>query len=343
MEKIRFGRTNLTLGRTGFGAIPIQRISFDDAQYLLRKAYDNGINFFDTARGYTDSEEKIGYALSNVRQNIIIATKSPSKNKIGLFRNLETSLRNLRTDYIDILQFHNPLKVPRPGGEDGLYDGLLEAREKGMVRFIGLTNHRLDVAMEAASSELYDTIQFPLSSLSTEKDLSLIDECKKLDIGVIAMKALSGGLITNVAATFAFLRQYKNVVPIWGMQLESELDEFLHFEQNPPALDSEMWKQIERDRKELAGQFCRGCGYCLPCPVDIPINMAARLSFLMKKSPVKRFLEDEWKAQMELINNCTECGQCKDACPYELDTPNLLKKELKAYMDFYEKNALKQA
>jgi uncharacterized protein len=206
-----------------------------------------------------------------------------------------------------------------------------------------LTNHRLDVALEAAASELFDTIQFPLSSLSMEKDLALVDECRKLDIGVIAMKALSGGLITNVAATFAFLRQYRNVVPIWGMQFESELDEFLHLEANPPALDKDMWAQIERDRKELAGQFCRGCGYCMPCPVDIPINTAARLSFLMKRSPFQRFLEDEWKAQMELINDCTECGQCKDACPYELDTPNLLKKELKAYMDFYEKNALKQA
>ena len=339
MEKIRLGRTNLRVGRTGFGAIPIQRISFDEAKALLRKAYDHGVNFFDTARGYTDSEEKIGYALKDVRDDIIIATKSPSRNKHGVLQDIDTSLNKLQTDYIDILQVHNPPFVPMPDGEDGIYDALLEAKQQGKVRFIGFTNHRLKIAMEAISADLYDTMQFPLSCHSSDADLQLIEECQQRDIGVIAMKALSGGLITNATPTFTFLRQYKNVVPIWGIERESELDEFLALEQNPPALDDEMWKVIEQDRTELSGAFCRGCGYCLPCPVEIPINVAARMSLLVRRMPYQRFLSDEWKAKMERIAECTECGQCKERCPYDLDTPNLLKRQLTEYREFYAKHA----
>jgi predicted aldo/keto reductase-like oxidoreductase len=335
MDKIRLGRTNLWVSRSSFGALPIQRISLEEAGKLLRKAYENGINFFDTARGYTDSEEKIGYALSDVRKDIIIATKSHAKDKKSLFQDLETSLKKLRTDYIDIYQLHNPQSLPDPDDPDGLYRGLVEAREKGMIRFIGITNHRLQLAMEAAASGLYDTIQFPLSSLSSSEDLQLIEECKARDVGLIAMKALSGGLIVNAATTFAFLRQFDNVVPIWGIQRESELDEFLALEKNPPILDKEMEIIIERDRRELSGAFCRGCGYCMPCPAGIPIPTAARISLLLGRAPYQQFLTDEWRENMNTIEQCLECGQCRKQCPYELDTPNLLRSMLKAYNEFY--------
>lgn len=334
MDKIRLGRTNLMVSRSSFGALPIQRVSLDEAKYLLRKAYENGINFFDTARAYSDSEEKIGHALSDVRHNIIIATKTHAKDKKTLFEHLETSLRNLKTDYIDIYQLHNPEELPNPDDSDSLYSGLLEAQKKGMIRFIGITNHRLKLALEAAKSGLYDTIQFPLSSLSSDEDLKLVEVCKKQDIGVIAMKALSGGLITNVASTFAFLRQFDNVVPIWGIQRESELDEFIELEKNPPALDEHMWKVIEQDKKELSGSFCRGCGYCLPCPADIPIPMAARMSLLLRRSPYQSLISDEWEERMNRIENCIDCGHCKVHCPYELDTPELLKYMLEDYREF---------
>ena len=334
MKKIKLGRTNLMVSRVGFGALPIQRISLEEAAYLLRKAYDNGINFFDTARGYTDSEEKIGYALSDVRPNIIIATKSHAKDKKTHFENLETSLKNLKTDYIDIYQLHNPPELPDPDDPDGLYSGLLEARQKGMIRFIGITNHRLNVAMDAVTSGLYDTIQFPLSSLSSDEDVKLVKEAGKYDIGFIAMKPLSGGLITRVAATFAFLSQFDNVVPIWGIQRKWELDEFIRLENNPPALDDNMWKVIEQDRKELQGAFCRGCGYCLPCPADIPIPFAARMSLLLKRAPYQGYLSDEWNERMERIERCTGCGHCRAHCPYGLDTPALLKTNLKEYREF---------
>lgn len=336
MNKIRLGRTNLMLSQSGFGAIPIQRISFDDARYLLRKAYENGVNFFDTARAYTDSEEKIGYALSEVRKDVIIATKSMSGNRDAAMRDLETSLKNLKTDYIDVYQLHNPQTLPDPNDPNSLYGALSEARAKGMIRFIGITNHRVGVAIEAVTSGLYDTVQFPLCSLSSAEDLKLIATCKEHNIGLIAMKALSGGLITNAALAFAFLRQYDNVVPIWGIQRESELDQFLDFENDPPVLDQGMWQVIEKDRKELGGTFCRACGYCLPCPVGIPIPMAARMSLLLRRMPYQQFMKDNWRKQMLLIKDCQDCGHCKEHCPYHLDTPVLLKEMLRDYEEFYE-------
>ncbi|MGE5627020.1 MAG: aldo/keto reductase [Solirubrobacterales bacterium] len=336
MDKIRLGRTELMVSRSGFGALPIQRLSFEDASQILRKAYDKGINFFDTARMYSDSEEKIGYALGDVRGNIIIATKSHAKDKKTLFEHLETSLKNLKTDYIDIYQLHNPESLPDLNDEEGLYSGLKEARDKGLIRFIGITNHSLDNAIKASESGAYDTVQFPLSSLSAEMDIKLIDICIKNDVGVIAMKALSGGLITNVSSTFSFLRQFENLVPIWGIQRMKELEEFLSLEGNPPVLDGKMWEVINKDRLELSGEFCRGCGYCLPCPAGIDIPNQARLSLMMARSPYEQFLQDSYKDRMELINKCINCGHCKNNCPYKLDTPSLLKKELKKYLDFYK-------
>ena len=336
MNTMQLGRTGLQVSRSGFGALPIQRISFDEAKGILRRAYEAGITFFDTARMYTDSEEKIGYALADVRSQIVIATKSHAKDKKTLLEHLETSLRNLKTDYIDLYQLHNPKELPQESDEEGLYAALVEAKKKGLIRHIGITNHSNKLALEAAVSGMYETIQFPLNTLSSEEDLQLIAVCKERNIGVIAMKGLSGGLITNAATTFSFLRQYDNVVPIWGIQRMSELEEFIAMEKNPPVLDEAMWEAIHKDRSELAGDFCRGCGYCMPCPVGIEIPTQARISLLLGRAPYQPFLEDSFKEKMERINQCIECGQCKSHCPYQLDTPNLLKRELKRYQEFYE-------
>ena len=336
MDQMRLGRTNIMASRSGFGALPIQRNGREDAARILRKAYEEGINFFDTARAYTDSEEKIGCALSDVRNHIFIATKSGAKDKKSLLRDLETSLRNLKTDHIDVYQLHNPASLPDYEDPDGLYQGLLEAKKKGYVRFIGLTNHRLSLALQAARERRYDTIQFPLSSLSSDEDLKLVRLCGENDIGFIAMKGLSGGLITNAATTFSFLRQFGNVLPIWGIQRMSELEEFLAYEEHPPVLDEAMRKLIEKDRSELAGTFCRGCGYCLPCPAGIPIETAARISLLLTRSPYQGYLTEEFREKMERINNCVHCNHCKNHCPYGLDTPVLLRQMLKSYNEFYE-------
>jgi predicted aldo/keto reductase-like oxidoreductase len=333
VETTRLGRTGLIVSRTGFGALPIQRVDFDTARQILRKAYEGGITFFDTARGYSDSEAKLAYALGDVRDRITIATKaSGAKDRDDVLRCIETSLETLQTDHVDLLQLHNPRALPDPEDSQSLYRGLVEAREQGMARYIGLSNHRRDLAEQAVRSGLYDTLQFPLSAISSDADLALPALCAAHDVGLIAMKAMSGGLLSDSRVAFAALRRFPNLVPIWGIQRLSELDEFLALEANPPALDEALKAAIERDRTELSGDFCRGCGYCLPCSADIPINMAARISFLMRRSPTARFLEPEWQEQMERINDCSECGLCKERCPYELDVPALLKRQLAEYV-----------
>ena len=333
MDYVTLGRTEIKVCKNGFGALPIQRISYDSAKEILLHAYNNGINFFDTARFYTDSEEKIGYALSDVRDKIYIATKTAAQNADDFWKDLNTSLNNMKTDYIDIYQFHNPSFCPKPNDGTGLYEAMLEAKAQGKIRFIGLTNHRLAVAQEAIDSGLYDTIQFPFCYLATDKDIAIVENCKKNNLGFIAMKGLSGGLITNSAAAYAFMAQYDNVLPIWGVQRMSELNEFLSYNTNPPSVTGEIKELIDNDRKMLAGEFCRGCGYCMPCPVGIEINNCARMSLLLRRSPSELQLTPAVQAKMKKIENCLHCNQCKSKCPYGLDTPKLLEENYKDYVE----------
>lgn len=331
MQTIKLGKTGIETNKNAFGALPIQRISDEAAVALLRKAYENGMTFFDTARMYSDSEHKVGLAFEGMREKVIIATKTGAQNAKGFWKDLETSLTNLKTDYIDIYQFHNPAFCPKPGDESGLYDAALQAKEQGKIRHIGITNHRLAVAHEAIDSGLYETLQFPFCYLATDKDIELVEKCKAADMGFIAMKALSGGLITNSAAAYAYLAQYDNVLPIWGVQREAELDEFLSYIDNPPAMTEEIKALIDKDRAELLGEFCRGCGYCMPCPAGIEISMCARMSLMIRRAPSADYLGEVWQEKMGKIEACLHCGQCKGRCPYNLDTPALLAKNLEDY------------
>lgn len=331
MITVTLGKTGIATNKNGFGALPIQRISDEEAVYLLKKAYHNGITFFDTARWYTDSEHKVGIAFHGMRDQVYIATKTGAQNAESFWQDLETSLTNLQTDYIDVYQFHNPAFCPKPGDGSGLYDAALEAKAQGKIRHIGITNHRLAVAHEAIDSGLYETLQFPFSYLATEKDIELVEKCRQADMGFIAMKALSGGLINNSAAAYAYLAQYDNVLPIWGVQRERELDEFLSYVQAPPAMTEELEEVIRHDREELLGDFCRGCGYCMPCPAGIEINNCARMSLLLRRSPSADHLSPAGQEKMKKIENCIHCNQCKSKCPYGLDTPALLQKNLEDY------------
>ena len=333
MQTIRLGRTNITVSKNGFGALPVQRVSMDDAVRLLRRAYEGGINYFDTARFYTDSEEKIGLALSDVRENIIISTKTMRTDVEGFWRELEESLSLLKTDYIDIYQFHNPSFCPKPGDGTGLYEAMLEAKRLGKIKHIGITNHRLAVAEEAVRSGLYDTLQFPFSYLASEKEEALVKLCEEMDVGFICMKALAGGLISRSDAAYAYLADYP-VAPIWGIQRECELDEFLSYNENPPTMTEEIAEFIKKEKAELAGDFCRGCGYCMPCPMGIEINSAARMSLMIRRAPKDAQLSEKNQAMMKKIEDCIECGQCSSRCPYGLDTPNLLKKNYEDYKTF---------
>ena len=223
MVEVTLGSTGITVNKNGFGALPIQRISDEDAVCLIRKAYEGGINFFDTARCYSDSEKKVGIALEGIRDKVIVATKTMSTTVEGFWEDLEISLDNLKTDHVDIYQFHNPSFCPRPGDGTGLYEAMLEAKAQGKVKHIGITNHRLSVANEAIDSGLYETLQFPFCYLATDKDIELVEKCRKANMGFIAMKALSGGLINNSRAAYVYLARFDNVLPIWGVQRETKI------------------------------------------------------------------------------------------------------------------------
>lgn len=331
--KVRLGSTQIVVEKNGFGALPIQRVDDETAVGILRSAFEGGIRFFDTARAYSDSEHKLGLAFEKIRDQLFISTKTAATRGEELFKDLEQSLKNLKTDYIDIYQFHNPAFCPKPGDGSGLYEAALEAKKQGKIRHIGITNHRLHVAEEAIESGLYETLQFPFSYLATEKEEALVKACEKADMGFIAMKALSGGLITNSAAAYAHAAGFENVLPIWGIQRQSELDEFLSYIKNPPVMTKELAAVIEKDRRELAGEFCRGCGYCMPCPAGIEINNCARMSLLLRRSPTAGHLTKETQEKMEKIKNCLHCNRCKAKCPYGLDTPALLARNLEDYQN----------
>lgn len=331
MKTVTLGSTGIVSPKNAFGALPIQRVSEEYAGQLLRRAYEAGFTFFDTANMYTDSEKKIGLALHDVRDKIHIATKTGAKDAETFWKHLNNSLEMLQTDHIDIYQFHNPSFCPKPGDGTGLYEAALEAKAQGKIRHIGITNHRLAVAHEAIESGLYETLQFPFCYLATEKDIELVKLCKEHNMGFIAMKGLSGGLLSNASACYAWLDQFDNVLPIWGVQREQELEQFISFMDNPPVMDEEITALIEKDRKELVGSFCRSCGYCMPCPMGIEILNCARMSQLIRRSPSAPYLTPEWQEKMMRIEQCVHCNQCKSKCPYGLDTPELLQQNLADY------------
>ncbi|WP_298520604.1 aldo/keto reductase [uncultured Methanobrevibacter sp.] len=327
---MRLGKTNLEVNKNGFGALPIQRRNEADSIEILTAAYDAGIDFYDTARFYTDSEQKLGKAFEDVRENIYIASKTGMETVEEFWNDLETSLKELRTDYLDLYQFHNISFCPK--AEDDLYKAMLEAKEQGLIRHIGITTHKITIANEALDSGLYETLQYPFSYLSGDEELKLIDRCKNLDVGFIAMKAMGGGLIKNSKASFAYINQFDNVLPIWGIQKLTELNEFLSYDEST-ILDDELKSAIENDKKELGDNFCRGCGYCMPCPEEINISLCARMSLWIRRFPTEPNMDERTQDIMRKTLDCVECYECVDKCPYELDIPNLLKENYEDYQN----------
>ena len=337
MSKIQLGSTGILVEKNGFGCLPIQRISKEEAARLLHMAVDGGMNYFDTARAYSDSEEKMGCAFAGIRDKVVIATKTHAQTGAELREHLEASLKELGTDYIDVYQFHNPAFCPRPGGEDGLYDAALEAKAQGKIRHIGITNHRLAVAREAVASGLYALLQFPFSYLSSTQEQELVEQCRRSGMGFVAMKGMAGGLLRDGMAAAAWMAQQEGVVPIWGVQHRWELEQFLSCIPQAPAMTEEYRAAIDRDRAELTGDFCRSCGYCMPCPVGIQINQCARMGLMLRRMPAADYLTEYWQGEMKKVENCLSCGQCASKCPYGLDTPRLLRENYKEYWTYFEK------
>ncbi|MCR4671110.1 MAG: aldo/keto reductase [Saccharofermentans sp.] len=330
MRDYTLGKTGITVPQNAFGALPIQRVTVDEAVSLLRNAYDGGMRFFDTARAYSDSEIKIGKAFEGMRDKVYISSKTQAVTKDKFFEDLDISLKNLKTDYIDIYQLHCAARCYNE--EDEIYNALVEAKKQGKIRHIGITAHKIGVAEDIVRSGLYETLQFPFSYLASDRDIELVKSCAEHGMGFIAMKGLSGGLLTDSSACMAFMSLYE-ALPIWGIQRQSELDEWLSFFDKEVSMTEEIKAVIDKDRKELLGEFCRGCGYCMPCTVDIQINQCARMIQMIRRSPSANFLSDFWQQEMLKIDSCVECGICKTRCPYELDIPTLLKKNLEDYKE----------
>lgn len=331
MNVITLGSTGIQVVQNGFGALPIQRDSKEVAVKIVRRAYEGGMRFFDTARAYSDSEEKVGEALHDVRDNLYIATKTMAQTPEEFWEQLETSLRLLKTDYIDIYQFHCANQVYAPGDGTEMYECMLEAKAQGKIRHIGITAHKIQIAFDAVESGLYETLQYPFSYLAAEREKELVAKCKEKNVGFIAMKGLAGGLINKSEAAMAFMTQYDNVLPIWGIQRETELEEWLSYMENTPSMTGEIKEYIEREQKELSGEFCRGCGYCMPCPKGIMINQCARMSLMLRRAPSASWLSENMQAEMKKIETCINCRKCVSKCPYSLNTPELLKKNYEDY------------
>ncbi len=334
MQTVTLGKTGLVVTKPAFGALPIQRRDKDEAVRILRRAYEGGIRYFDTANAYTDSEEKIGLALADVRGDIVISTKSMGRDHDTVAKHIQMSLERMKTDYIDLFQFHMVSNWDEIDG--GAWVAAQEAKAKGWVRHIGVTSHSIRFAEEAVASGRFETLQYPFSYLSSPEEMDLVRACRDADMGFIAMKALAGGMLANARAVHAFMREQEGVVPIYGVQTMEELEQWLALADEDPALDGELQAVIDADKEQLGGQFCRSCGYCMPCPQGIEIRNCARMDMLIRRSPWRPYFTPEWQEKMNKIKTCLNCGKCKSKCPYHLDTPAVLKYMLKDYREFYE-------
>ena len=334
MEKIRLGKTDIMVSRIGFGGIPIQKSSEEEAMRIVSSCFDLGINFFDTSRVYTTSEERIGKALAGHREEAIIATKTVSRTAEKIAEDLATSLKHLGTDYVDLYQFHNvstedDLKtVIAPGG---LLDVVRRAKKEGTVRHIGITSHRLDVAKEAVKADCFETIMVALNFVNTEAADELLAMAKENDTGVIIMKSMAGGMLENPVLAFKYLMQFPNVLPLIGIAKEGEMEENIRIVEADEPITEDDQREMDRIRKELGTGFCRMCNYCQPCPQQIMISAIMYTKVAITRFDPKRIFEGEWNTFMEKVPDCIDCGECEERCPYNLP----IRKRIKEAADNY--------
>jgi len=336
MRYVKFGKTSLNISELGFGCIPIIRLTKDAAVKVLRRAYERGITFYDTANAYRDSEEKIGHAFKGMREKVVIATKTLRRDAQGATLQLENSLRMLGTDYIDLYQLHQVAQdkdwvaVTAPGGA---LEAVVKAQRAGKVRFIGVTSHSLSMALKLVKTNVFSTIQFPFNFIEEAAKEDLHPSAHEAGMGILAMKPFAGGMIDNAEAAFKFLRQYPSVIPIPGFDLVDRVDEVVSFYDRPNVVTEKDRRLMERYRIELGKRFCRRCEYCQPCPSGVMITVAMGYKILASRmSPAVSV--DFARAAMESVKLCNDCGECLERCPYELPIPEMLK----ANYDLYERH-----
>lgn len=335
MEKIRLGRTNMLVSRLGFGGIPIQRVSEDEAVAVVRRCLELGINYIDTATGYTTSEERIGKAISGRREGIILATKSPGRTREEVESHLQLSLKRLGVESIDLYQFHNVADlntldmVLDPKGPMAVLE---DAKRAGQIKHIGITSHQIDAAKEAVKSDRFETIMFPFNFIACEPAIELLSLAREHDVGFIAMKPLGGGMLGNATIAFRYLLQFPDVLPIPGIEKVHEIEEIVQLLEGPQLMTESEQDEMQRLREELGNRFCRRCDYCQPCTAEIPISMVMSAPSFFKRMPQERLFSGMVAELMEKAANCTECGDCEERCPYHLPVREMIAE----YVNLYE-------
>lgn len=336
MQKKRLGKTGLKVSEVGFGGIPITRVDLSEGADIIRHCFDLGVNFFDTARFYGDSESKVGAALEPVRDKVVVATKTMARDAEEANKQLEESLNALKTNYIDLYQAHNISTredLEQVMGPGGAYETFRVAKENGRVNHIGVTSHNQDIALEACRTGLFETLQFPFNFVEHDPAERLFKAALEIDMGIIAMKPLGGGHLDRADLCFGFLQGYGQVVPIAGIQSKEEIEEIISLYRSPRPLSDKDWKEIEKIRKELGDNFCHRCGYCMPCKEGILIPRV-----LLFKSQMKRFPRDMVmglaEGPMKTAEGCVECGECEEKCPYGLKIPELIREYRGLFVDF---------
>jgi aryl-alcohol dehydrogenase-like predicted oxidoreductase len=333
MDKVRLGRTGMVVSRLGFGGIPIQRDTEEEAIAVVKRCLDLGVTFIDTANGYSTSEERIGKAIAGRRDKVVIATKSGGRNRADVENHFKLSLERLKTDYIDLYQFHgvnNTKHLDTILEDGGLMSVVEEAKKAGKIRHIGITSHQIDIARKAVATDRFETLMFPFNFITHEAADDLIPLARKHDVGFIAMKPLAGGMLYSVSIAFKYLFQFPDILPIPGIEKLREIEEIVGVLNGPLAMTATEEQEMARLRQELGRKFCHRCDYCQPCTVGIPISTVLTSPSFAKRMPPERFLGMVDKA-MAAVANCSDCGECEKRCPYELPIRQLIKEQLEWY------------
>jgi predicted aldo/keto reductase-like oxidoreductase len=336
VEKIRLGKTGMMVTRLGFGGIPIQRLSENDAVAVVRRCLDLGINYIDTANGYSTSEERIGKAVKGRRHDVLIATKTFPGTPDIIEKNLDLSLKRLDTDYIDLYQFHGVNETATLNRiidpENGLYKVFEKAKKAGKIRHIGITSHQMDAAKAEVKTGKFETIMFPFNFITNEPAKELLPLCREQDMGFIVMKPLAGGMLDNATIAFKYLLQFPDVVAIPGIEKIPEIEEIAALYQGSGKMTAAERKKMHQMIDELGTRFCRRCDYCQPCQQGIPISMIMTFPTFVKRLPPDWYLKSPMiPGAMEKAATCIECGECEERCPFKLPIREMIKEGYDLY------------
>lgn len=333
MEYRILGKTGLKISRLGFGGIPIQRIDAEGTKTLIHQLKDAGVNYIDTARGYTVSEEYLGYALEGIREDFVLATKSMSRTREAMAKDIETSLKNLRTDHIDLYQIHNPTtaQLEQVVAPDGALEALLEAKAAGKVGHLGVTAHSLDTFKMALEMDWVETIMFPYNIVESQGQ-DLIHQCAEKNIAFICMKPLAGGAIEDATLALRYICANDDVtVVIPGMAEPKELEQNLAAVSNTAPLTEEETAKFQQVRDQLGTQFCRRCNYCQPCTVGISISNVFLFEGYLQRYGLADWAKDRYAGLEKKASDCVGCGACEERCPYHLPIREMLKQAVKDF------------